>query len=44
MIATEIPACPACGTLIPEPEWQTAEWECPRSRCSRVLNPAEVVT
>jgi hypothetical protein len=43
MIATEIPACPACGALIAESDWPNGEWECPNSRCGRMLNPAEVV-
>jgi predicted RNA-binding Zn-ribbon protein involved in translation (DUF1610 family) len=43
MIADEIPACPACGTLIAESKWQRAQWECPNSRCGRLFNAAEVV-
>lgn len=44
MIATDLPACSACGTVIPEHTWKSGEWECPNSRCGRYLNPAEVVT
>lgn len=43
MIAATVPCCPACGALIPESGWQTAQWECPNSRCGLILDPVEVV-
>jgi ribosomal protein L37AE/L43A len=43
MVADAIPCCPACGSLIAEHEWANGEWECPNSRCGRLLDPVEVV-
>jgi hypothetical protein len=37
------PACTACGTILPLDVRREFDAECPRSRCRRQNDPAEVV-